>query len=148
MQLVVTELQPGIYTVNTSGSGAGIVTNAVTGLLNSATNPAHTNDFLVIYATGLGAVKGPNGEAAPGDGAAAPTTTIYRTTSTITATIGGVRAPVLFSGLTPTFAGLYQVNVQVPTGVTPGSAAPVVITATDSGTGTTAQSNSVTIVVQ
>jgi len=55
---------------------------------------------------------------------------------------------VQFSGLTATLAALYQVNVQVPSGVTPGSAVPIIITVTDPQTGTTAQSNPVTIVVQ
>jgi len=63
-------------------------------------------------------------------------------------TIGGVNAPVLFSGLTATLAALYQVNVQVPQGVTPGVAVPVVITVTDPQTGATSQSNPVTIGVQ
>jgi uncharacterized protein (TIGR03437 family) len=36
-------------------------------------------------------------------------------------TIGGKPATVQFSGLTPPYVGLYQVNVQVPTGLTPGN---------------------------
>ncbi|MCL5744640.1 MAG: hypothetical protein M1541_12045 [Acidobacteria bacterium] len=35
-------------------------------------------------------------------------------------TIGGKSADVSFSGLTPTVAGLYQINVTVPSGLTPG----------------------------
>jgi hypothetical protein len=72
--LTVAELQPGQYTVNTSGSGAGIVTNALTGQLITASNPAHAGDFLVIYGTRLGALVGANGEAEPADGAVAPST--------------------------------------------------------------------------
>lgn len=147
VMLLVNELQPGIYTVNTSGSGPGIVANALTAQLISSTNPAHTSDYLVIYATGLGSVRGPNGEAEPGDGVAAPSNLVYSTTAKVTATIGGVSAPVLFSGLTPTFAGLYQVNLQVP-GIAPGTTVPLVLTATDSETGATSQSNTVTIVIQ
>lgn len=68
--------------------------------------------------------------------------------TTVNATIGGVSAPVYFSGLTPTLAGLYQVNVRVPVGVTPGNEVQMTITATDAVSGASAQSNSVTIAVQ
>jgi uncharacterized protein (TIGR03437 family) len=154
MALTVTELQPGVYTADFSGSGAGIVTNALTYQVINASNPAHVNDYLTIYGTGLGAVSGSNGQAAPADGAATPVTDsdgtprVFPNTATVTATVGGVSAPVLFSGLTATLAALYQVDVQVPQGVTPGSAVPVVITETDTTTGATASSNPVTIVVQ
>jgi uncharacterized protein (TIGR03437 family) len=96
----------------------------------------------------LGALVGPNGETEPGDGAVAPSTIIYSTTAKVTATLGGANLPVLFSGLTPTFAGLYQVNVQVPTGVTAGSGVPIVLTATDPVTGATATGNAVMVSVQ
>jgi len=146
--LLVNALQPGIYTVDTSGSGAGIVTNAVTGQLINASNPAHASDYLVIYCTGLGALTGPNGQSEPADGAMAPSDVIFRTAATVTATVGGVSAPVLFSGLTPTFAGLYQVNIQIPAGVTSGNAVALAITATDPQTGATAPSNLVMTAVQ
>jgi uncharacterized protein (TIGR03437 family) len=141
----VTEFQPGIYTVDSSGSGPGIVANAVTGQLNSSSNPAHAGDYLVVYGTGLGLVHGQNDEAPPADGVAAPENTVYSTTASVTATIGGVNAPVFFSGLTPGFAGLYQVNVQMPAGVAAGSFVPLVISATNGSA--MVQSNSVTIVV-
>ena len=144
----VVELQPGIYTMDSSGSGPGIVANAITGQLIDASNPAHASDYLAIYCTGLGLLHGPNGETPPADGAGAPASPLFQTTATVTATIGGVSAPVSFSGLTPGLAALYQVNVQVPAGVTPGTAVPLVLTAADSRTGATAQSNTVTIAVQ
>ena len=147
IQLSVLELQPGIYTLNGSGSGPGIVTEALTGKLNSTANPAHPSDYLVVYCTGLGPVQGPNGQTAPADGAVAPVSPIFTTTATVTARIGGLDAPVSFSGLTPTSAGLYQVNLQIPPGVEAGTAVPLVIIATDSKTGVTAQSNWVTVAV-
>jgi len=148
VSLTVTQLQPGAYTVNTSGSGPGIVTNALTGGLISTSNPAHVGDFLVIYGTGLGALEGASGETQPGDGAGAPGDVVFHTKAAVSVTVGGVKVPALFSGLTPSFAGLYQVNIQVPDGVTPGDAVPLVITEEDSATGATGASNTVTIAVQ
>ncbi len=147
VNLTVTELQPAIYTVDTSGSGSGIVANALTGQLITASNPAHAGDYLAIYATGLGALVGANGETQPGDGAAAPSDILYRTKAVVTATIGGVNAPVVFSGLTATLASLYQVNVQVPSGIAAGDSVALTITASDPGTEAVAQSNAVTIAV-
>jgi uncharacterized protein (TIGR03437 family) len=147
MALTVTELQPGVYTADYSGSGAGIVADTL-GQVISASNPAHVNDYLTIYCTGLGPVVVPANAQAPGDGAATPLAPLFQTNAMVTATIGGVNAKVLFSGLTATLAALYQVNIQVPEGVTPGSAVPIVLTATDTTTNAIAQSNPVTIVVQ
>ena len=84
--------------------------------------PAGAGDVLVVYANGLGPVN-------PGvaTGAQSPSDTPARTTQTPTVTIGGVNAGVQFSGLTPGLVALYQINVQVPAGVTPGAAIPVVV---------------------
>ena len=60
----------------------------------------------------------------------------------MTATIGGVNAPVQFAGLAPGFVGLYQVNVEIPASVTPGSEVPLVLL--QSGV----PSNTVTLVVR
>ena len=151
--LTVAEYQPGIYTMDLSGSGQGIVEIAGTALLAAPTGNGSRpvqrgSEYLSIFATGLGPVIGSNGEAPPADGAAAPLTTIYQTTAAVTATIGGVDAPVLFSGLTPSLVGLYQVNVQVPATAPAGDAVPLVLTVTDPVTGQSVQSNTVTIAAQ
>jgi hypothetical protein len=44
------------------------------------------------------------------------------TTNTITADVSGVSAPVYYAGLAPGLAGLYQLNVLIPSGVTSGNA--------------------------
>jgi uncharacterized protein (TIGR03437 family) len=62
-------------------------------------------------------------------GQPAPESTVSRTVNPVKVTIGGRQAQVLFSGLTPRFAGLYQVNAVVPEGIVAGEAVPVVITA-------------------
>jgi uncharacterized protein (TIGR03437 family) len=55
-------------------------------------------------------------------GAPAPADPLALTTQEITVTMGGQDAIVLFSGLAPGFAGLYQLNVTVPDGLPPGDA--------------------------
>jgi uncharacterized protein (TIGR03437 family) len=151
--LTVENLQPGIYTADLSGSGQGIVEIAGTTMLaapaSAVSRPVQRGtEYLQIFGTGLGLVAGTNGEGAPADGAAAAPPIIYQTTAGVTATIGGVSAPVVFSGLTPTLVGLYQVNVQVPVSAPTGDAVPLVVTVTDPKTGLTVQSNTVTIAVQ
>jgi uncharacterized protein (TIGR03437 family) len=150
--LTIAKYQPGIYTLDLSGGGQGIVEIAGTTLIAAPTGegsrPVSRSEYLVIFATGLGPVVGPNGEQPPADGAAAPITTVYQTTGVVSATIGGVDAPVLFSGLTPLVVGLYQINVQVPSAAAVGDAVPLTITVNDPLTGQGFQSNSVTIAVQ
>ena len=48
---------------------------------------------------------------------------------TPTATIGGVEARVLFSGMAPGYVGLWQINAEIPASVTPGPAVSLVVTA-------------------
>jgi uncharacterized protein (TIGR03437 family) len=151
--LTVAQYQPGIYTFDLSGAGQGIVEIAGTTLLaapnGNGSRPAHRgSEYLAIFATGLGPVLGSNGEAPPADGAAAPLSTVYQTTGNVTATVGGVNAIVVFSGLTPSLVGLYQVNVLVPAGAPAGDAVPLTLTVTDPVSGQAVQSNTVTIAVQ
>ena len=151
--LTIAQYQPGIYTLDLSGSGQGMVEVAGTTMLaaptGSGSRPVQRgSEYLAIFATGLGPVVGANGEAPPADGAPAPLTTIYRTTASVTATIAGIDAPVVFSGLSPSLVAVYQVNVQVPAAVPTGSSVPLVLTVTDPVTGKDLQSNTVMIAVQ
>ncbi len=116
---------PGAFTLNGSGSGAGIVaaTNPDgSGYIVSTSQPAHPGSVIVVYCTGLGGVQ-----SSLNAGDATPLSPLAPATDTVTLTIGGVNAQVYFAGLTPTLSGLYQINAQIPPGVT-GDAVPIVIT--------------------
>ena len=89
--------------------------------INSAAHPAHAGDVLTVYAIGLGATS-----PAVDAGAAAPSTEPLAQVSGLIVNfgdgpIGTQEAAPLFAGLTPTFAGLYQVNVYVPSGLDSGA---------------------------
>src|ERR1700685_1792549 len=48
----------GIFALNQGGSGAGVITNAITYAVNSSTSAANPGDLIDIWGTGLGAVAG------------------------------------------------------------------------------------------
>jgi len=98
--------QPGVFLVN----GQGAIFHQDFSLVTSS-SPASAGETIIIYSTGLGAVN-PQIEA----GFPAPTSPLAISASP-TVTIGGVSSQVSFSGLAPGFAGLYQINVMVPQGV-------------------------------
>jgi len=117
--------QPAVFSQDQSGHGPGaivVVKPDGAQFPADASHPASAGDSLVIYCSGLGAVN-----PAVSTGSAAPVPAAKATTP-ITVTIGGQPAPVSFAGLTPTYAGLYQVNVTVPSGIVPGPSVPVVLT--------------------
>jgi uncharacterized protein (TIGR03437 family) len=110
---------PGIFTVANGEQGAVLNEDSSA---NSPTNPARTDSVIQIYAVGLGAVDPP----IPA-GQAAGTSPPSQATETPTVTIGGFAAEVLYSGLAPGFAGVYQINARVPVATQASSALPVQI---------------------
>lgn len=102
---------PGVFTLDGT---RGAIQHA-NGQLVTPANPAAGGEVVVVYATGLGAVN-PD----PGLGNPAAADPLSYTSATPTASIGGRAAQVQFSGLTPSFVGLNQVNVQIPQSVSSG----------------------------
>jgi len=132
---------PAIFTLDQQGTGQGAVLIAPTAVLagpqGSGSRPVVPGEYISIFCTGLGAVS-----SQPVTGAAAPAGTLSYTNTKATVTIGGVAAKVTYSGLAPGFAGLYQVNAQVPLDAAAGGTVSVAIRIN----GIT--SNTVTIAVQ
>ncbi|HLK49930.1 MAG TPA: hypothetical protein VKT49_17425, partial [Bryobacteraceae bacterium] len=78
---------------------------------------------IVLFATGLGPVTNQPDNGAPGLDVPPYSTTMQAPA----VSIGGVPAQVVFSGLSPQFPGVYQLNVIVQPGTPTGSAVPVQI---------------------
>jgi uncharacterized protein (TIGR03437 family) len=104
--------QPGIFFDFTSGLGAIVNVDDGTPVW---VRPASVGAAVSIFCTGLGAVS-PAGLT----GAAAPASPPAKTQLQVSAQVGGLAATVTFSGLAPGFAGLYQVNVELPPDLPPG----------------------------
>jgi uncharacterized protein (TIGR03437 family) len=129
MDVLVSQMGPGLFSLDGSGQGQGAILAANTGLVagplhGSQEGPAERGQRILIYCTGLGAVNGDP----PQDGEATPLSPSLTTTATPKVTIGGVAAPLNFSGLAPTLVGIYVVDVQVPETVGPGDDVPVMLT--------------------
>jgi uncharacterized protein (TIGR03437 family) len=121
---------PGVFVIGTALDGTsaqGAVVNQ-DGALNGATSPARRGDTVTIYCTGLGATVPKGG--------------LSTTSGTVTVILSATELPSSFSGLTPGFVGLYQVNFPIPLQSAPGLSLPLVVEAG----GVT--SNSVTVAVQ
>ena len=116
---VTVDLKPtagALFTLNASGSGQAAVLNQDYSV-NGAGNPAKAGSYVYLYATGLGQTN-------PGGQDGVPTgSTLPLPLQTVTATVGGIPATVQFAGgAKGLVAGVMQINVQVPAGLTAGAA--------------------------
>jgi uncharacterized protein (TIGR03437 family) len=104
---------PGLF--YDQASGAAIAQNTPDYSLNSLSNPAPAGSTIVAYFTGSGPVA-----PAAKDGTPLRSDTLTWATSAYSAQIGSATATVSFAGLTPTYIGLGQMNIVVPSTLSPG----------------------------
>jgi uncharacterized protein (TIGR03437 family) len=102
------------------------------GSLVAAGNAPQANEYITIYAIGLGAVT-PDVPLGGDTSASALATTII----TPQLSLGSSSITVAFSGLAPGFVGLYQVNAQMPSVLPQGASGQ--LTLTDDGQVTSTQ---------
>jgi uncharacterized protein (TIGR03437 family) len=104
----VTGLNPGIFTIDSSGSGQAAVLNE-DGSVNSSTNPANPGSIVVLFATGAGLL-----DPQPEDGAVTRGTP-PQAPSTLAYVGAGCMGEVLYSGSAPELvAGAIQINIRLP----------------------------------
>lgn len=115
---------PGIF-----ASGSQCACLGASGPISPA-NPADRGSIVTLFATGLGQTL-PLGV----DGLLISAEPLPRPILPVSVLIGGVPAEVLYAGIAPGFAGVMQLNVRVPAGITPGANVPVQIVQLNPATG-------------
>jgi uncharacterized protein (TIGR03437 family) len=112
---------PAIFTVDSSGRGAGAILNQDSSV-NSPANPARIGSVVSIFATGEGQTSPSGVDGKPGSDP------VPHPILPVSVTIGGQTVTPTYAGGAPgNVAGLMQVNVQIPSGIQTGSAVPVVV---------------------
>jgi len=100
---------PGIFGYSQYGNLYAVAAHGSDNALITTNDPAYRGETIVLYVTGLGPVDQqlPNGLGAPGN---PPANTI----DPYTVQVAGEAAQILFSGLSPGFVGVYQINLVLP----------------------------------
>ncbi len=127
VQMYFDDSAPGAFSQGQDGIGYAAATHAATGQPVTSSNPAQGGETIVFYLTGLGTVSpaiqdgavGPSSPLSYSDLFDAGNLAVYFFDFT---TGGSAQGNVAYAGLVPTLAGLYQINVQVPStgGLGPG----------------------------
>jgi uncharacterized protein (TIGR03437 family) len=119
VQVYLTDAVPGSFSQGADGIGYAAATH-LNGQLITPSNPVQPSENIVLYLTGLGTVT-----PTIADGAVASATTLswadLYNSGNLTVNFNdytngtaGNAGTIGFAGLVPTLAGLYQINVQVP----------------------------------
>jgi uncharacterized protein (TIGR03437 family) len=108
---------PGIYTASQNGTGQAAATLA-DGSANNASNPVARGSVITLWLTGSGYIPNVGDGVAPGAAISTPTAPQVF--------FNEIQATnIQYSGVSPQYPGLWQINVTVPSNVPPGSNVPV-----------------------
>ena len=110
MAIPIAAAAPSLFSVSQNGTGQAAVVNQ-DGTVNT---PSPAGTVIQLFGTGFGAY-GPMGS----DG-------LTRLSQTVTATVGGVAAQVMYAGQAPGYTpGLQQIDILIPAGAPKGQAVPL-----------------------
>lgn len=153
VQASIVRSAPGIFTIPPTGlgnailvyanpaTGAATIAGPATASLGYPSSPIPRGTTGYFYVTGLGglvpAVSDGSGDCPAQDG-------LCYAEQTPQVFVGGLPAPVLFSGQAPGFPGVYQLNITIPQNAPTGSAVSLVLKSADN----TVTSNTATIAIQ
>jgi uncharacterized protein (TIGR03437 family) len=121
MQVPVTAIAPGLFTIDGSGRGQGAILNQDESV-NSMANPAARGSIVALFGTG----GGPTDPQLAEDAIA--TAPYPKLTSAITVTIGGQPADIEYAGAAPDLAAVFVISARVPKNIQPGPKVPVTVT--------------------
>lgn len=136
VQMYLTDAAPGAFSLESTpplvtgsgepsidGIGYAAALHAATGAVVTRENPAQPGEYISVFLTGLGTVTPAISDGALGPSSPLSWSDVYNTgnltvlfndfTNGSTSNAGNIQ----FAGLAPGLAGLYQINVQVPSGV-------------------------------
>jgi uncharacterized protein (TIGR03437 family) len=121
VEIPVSAVAPGIFSVDASGAGQAAVINE-DGSLNSADRPAPRGSIVTVFCTGEGQTSPPGVDGKIAD------QILPRPLFPVSVKIGGASVTPLYAAAAgAAVAGALQVNVEIPASVTPGSHVPIQI---------------------
>ena len=112
----------GVFTIPEGGIANAAALHAADFSLVSDSSPAQAGESVAVYLAGMGTVSPAISDGAAGPGGPNLSNTVNQPRVFIEDSAGNFpEATVTYSGLAPGFAGLYQINFTVPSGLTSGS---------------------------
>jgi uncharacterized protein (TIGR03437 family) len=113
VSVIIADYAPAVFRYQRPDGVVDPIITHADGRLVSPGNPARAGEILIVYATGIGALNNapPTGEAATADPLV---TSRQEPVLTVSGRTSSALARVLFAGLTPGFAGLVQINFELP----------------------------------
>jgi uncharacterized protein (TIGR03437 family) len=147
IQTQIVASQPGIFTLNSEGTGQAVLVNladnSIAGPSGSSpgAHPILRGQPAYFYITGLGAMTP---SVADGSGSCPAANGLCNAKAQPAVFVGGIQAQITFAGQAPGYPGVSQINLAIPSTVSPGSSVSLIVKSADG----TVTSNTATIAVQ